>query len=151
MGLTSTTSPNTIQDPTLKSAFETALLTTTNAGIDLVAKPEEFTKIQKALIQSYIIGEGFKNEGSNWSASIGIFMLAGIHYDTISTEALQTRPSGYNNIERKATKKDMEQQIYKDAGVNIEQKNGKWEYTIPKKIKLPGDDEAMDVIIPTVE
>ena len=56
MSLKSDTSPDGITDPILKSAFEIALHTAKAAKID-VTKPEEFAKIQKALVQGYIIGE----------------------------------------------------------------------------------------------
>lgn len=98
LSLKSDTSMNSIKNPILASALETSLRTAKLAKIDLT-KPEEFAKIQKALIQSYINGEGYKNEGSNWSASIGVLMLLGAHRDAIGIEVLQTGPSIYNNIE----------------------------------------------------
>ena len=72
MKLTPETKPEDIKDEELKTAFSTALRVTKAAKMDIASN---FQTIQKALIQSYIIGEGFKNEGSNWSGSIGLLMF----------------------------------------------------------------------------
>lgn len=75
MNLTPTTQSSEIKDVELRTAFDTAMRTTREAGIDCEKDSKAFKKIQKALIQSYIVGEGFKTQGTSWSGSIGLLML----------------------------------------------------------------------------
>lgn len=92
MKLKHDTSPEDIQDPVLKSAFETALRTAKSVKLN-IEKSSNFSLLQKSLVQSYILGNGFENVGSNWSASMGVLMFFGAHLDEISTEALRTELS----------------------------------------------------------
>gem|GEM_PF-6612161 len=50
-----------ISRPELKTALDTALRAAKSAGVD-TSTLKGFEQVQKVLIQSYIIGEGFKNQ-----------------------------------------------------------------------------------------
>lgn len=84
MKLTKDTKAENITDVRLKSDFITILDVAQKAGIDTSVN---FEQIQKILIQAYIINEGVTDQGSSYSASIGLLMLAGIHKDTVETNA----------------------------------------------------------------
>lgn len=61
MRLTPTSTPSDIARPELKIALDTALRAAKSAGVDTTT-PQGFEQVQKVLIKSYIIGEGFKNQ-----------------------------------------------------------------------------------------
>lgn len=126
MKLTPDTNPKDIQNDELKNAFTTVLRVAKASKIDIGAN---FDKIQKALIQSYIVGEGFKNEGSNWSGSIGLLMLAGVHRDEISSDVTKTKPSLFNDAENEVltsapAKKPVVTQAVQDV-VNLRERETK--------------------------
>lgn len=147
MELKHDTSPENIQDPVLRSAFETSLRTAKSVKLD-TETPLNFSLIQKSLIQSYILGNGFENTGSNWAASIGILMLFGAHRDEISTEALPTETSRFTQAELVVSKKTIEQTAVLGTGIRIEKKSkNEWVYTIPKAIRFPGDFESVPVFL----
>lgn len=126
MKLTPDTNPKDIKNEELKNAFTTVLRIAKTSKIDVGAN---FDKIQKVLIQSYIVGEGFKNEGSNWSGSIGLLMLAGVHRDEISSDVAKTKHSLYNDAENEVlspapAKKPVATQTVQDV-VNLRERETK--------------------------
>jgi len=84
MKLTKDSKPEDITDVRLKSDFITVLDAAKKANIDTNI---HFEQIQKILIQAYILNEGVTDSGSDYSASIGLLMLMGIHKDTVAVNA----------------------------------------------------------------
>lgn len=157
MELTKDTKPETITDPKLKTAFATASNTLRKAkGMDekMPLSDADMEKIQKALIQSYILDAGNEKQGSNYSGSIGILMLAGIHKDTVAVETAGTLPGEHNAAEKEVTATSVDKKIYEQARIKIEKtKDGNWSYTVPREIKLEGDEKPYPVnpVIPLEE
>ena len=117
MNLTKDTNPDDIKDSVLKSHFLFVQDTAKRSEISL-----ETEDIQKILIKSYILNKGTENEGSNWSASIGLLMLIGVHRDSISVNTQKTKDSEHNEIERKLTRGIIASTSYKNIGIEIEEK-----------------------------
>ena len=90
------------------------------AGIDITTVAGKET-IQRALIQSYILGEGYKAEGSNWQANIGLFFI-GAGRDQILVKRQSTTESDANTIERAITKREVSTEEIVAAGVSIDNK-----------------------------
>lgn len=147
MGLTPDTQSWDIKNLELKTAFDTAMRVAKSAWVDM-KDPKNFEKIQKALVQSYIIGEGFKAEGSSWSGSIGILMLVGVHRDEVSMNARKTEASDYNKAELDVTRKELDMKVLEKLGVEEEkEEDGRWVYKIPTHIQMPGDDKKIPITL----
>lgn len=61
-------------------------------------------QIKKSLIQGYIIGEGYKSEGSDWSGSVGLLMLIGAHRDEVLVKSEKTGETEFTKSEKTVTK-----------------------------------------------
>lgn len=95
----------------LKEAFASAM------RLKPTPSPKE---VQKSIIQSYIIGEGYKNEGSNWFASIGLLMLVGAHRDEVSVKSEKTGETEFTKAEQEVTRDTMEKTDYEKVDIKVE-------------------------------
>lgn len=104
----------------LTTGYPDSMKIAQSAGLD-IGTPSGKEAIQKALIQSYILGEGYKAEGSNWQANIGLFFI-GAGRDQILIKRQTTTESAANTIERSITKREVTTAEIVAAGVSIESK-----------------------------
>ncbi len=144
MGLNPDTKVEDIKNPQLATSFATALQFAKTSGIDAGT---HFDRIQKALVQSYILNEGIADQGSNYSGSIGLFMLLGGHKDTIAVNSKKTQSSEFNDAERDVTRTKLNKNSLEKVGIKIKKNDKKeWTYTIPQEIKMEGDYKKFPVV-----
>lgn len=65
--------------------------------------PAGLEAVKKALIQEYIISEGYKREGADWKFQLGLLFI-GANRDSIDMKSAETAESTDNTIERDITK-----------------------------------------------
>ncbi|MDD2892140.1 MAG: hypothetical protein PHQ95_04190 [Candidatus Gracilibacteria bacterium] len=145
MKLTKDVKLEDVTDIRLKSDFITVLDAAQKAGIDVSV---HFEQIQKILIQAYIINEGVTDQGSSYSASVGILMLVGIHKDTVEMNAKKGESTENSTIEKAHTKKTLDKETYEESGIKVEHIDKKWIYTIPNNVQMKYDDKPYPVVSP---
>jgi hypothetical protein len=131
------------EDAQIKSMYEAAKWFAEKAG---VSPTDE--RFKKAIIQSYILNEGYAREGVDWKANIGLlFIGAGREQVKVSNSAT-IGDSAFNETEKTLTARSIDSRELISAGVKIEKNpEGKWVHTIPDTIQFTGDPENIPVII----
>jgi hypothetical protein len=133
--------------PVLKEIYPAAAKLAEKAGVDV--KSDVF---KKALIQSYILNEGFARQGTDWKVNIWL-LFVWVGREAITSRTVGTTEGGYGKIERQITKSEVPSELLSDAWVKIDRdpKTNKWIHTIPASIQLPGDQTPLKVVIAGVQ
>jgi GH24 family phage-related lysozyme (muramidase) len=127
--------------PVLKSIYPAAKQLADNTGID-----QNSDQFKKALVQAYILDEGFARKGVDLKGNIGLLFI-GMGREELLSRNSATKSSEYNNIEKEVTKQNISLEELRWAGVTIEKKDGKWIHTIPASAQFRGDATPVAISI----
>ncbi|MBC7498302.1 hypothetical protein H7170_01535 [Candidatus Gracilibacteria bacterium] len=131
-------------NPQVKEMYMAAKAFATNAKINPTTE-----QYQKALIQSYILNEGYARQGVDWKANIGL-LFVGAGREEIKANSRDNKGNSLDNDAEKAiTNRKIESAELKQAGVTIEKNSeGKWVHSIPAVAAFAGDTENISITIP---
>lgn len=131
-------------NPKLQEIYPAAKQFADKAGVETSSDT-----FKKALIQSYILNEGYAREGVDWKANIGLLFI-GAGREQIKIKREQTvGDSEHNNIEKTLTHRQIDSKEWGTSGVQIiKNSDGKWEHSIPTDVQFAGDPTKIPVMIP---
>lgn len=128
--------------PVLKELYPSARQMADKAGVKT-----DSDQFKKALIQSYILNEGFARKWVDWKANIGLFFM-GAGREEVKATVLSTTESEYGSLERAVIKSSISEEVLKKAWFSeIIKTDGDWTHTIPDTLQLAGDLSPLPVVI----
>lgn len=145
MSLKTDTNVESINNESLKKVYPEALKMAQNIWLDL-NNPEQMKMLQKALIQSYIVEEGYKNQGKDWTFRLWLLFIGG-NRDSVAVDTKATNNSEANAVERKHTQRKLNKKEIGASWIIIEKNATSYNYTIPTEIQFSWDLKKYPVFV----
>lgn len=145
MSLKPDTTAESIQNESLKKVYPETLAMAQKIWLDL-NNPEQMKMLQKALIQSYIVEEGYKNQGKDWTFRLWLLFI-GVNRDLIAVDTKATKNSDANAVERKHTQRKLNKNEIEASWMSIEKNATSYNYTIPTEIQFSWDLKKYPVVV----